>query len=70
MGIWGSSAALNPDAEESPVFEILRGMHAEGANTAIVVSKGKSPAGGNVVGMVTRERIADLIEQSAVSYEE
>jgi len=39
MGIWGSSAALNPDAEESPVFEIVRGMRTEGANTAVVVSK-------------------------------
>ena len=43
---------------------------AEGTNTAIVLSKGKSLSNGNVVGVITRERIADLIEQSVASYEE
>ena len=57
-------------SEEWPVFEIVRRMRAEGANTAIVVSKAKPPASGNVVGVITGERIADLIEQNAVSYEE
>ena len=57
-------------SEESPLFEIVGRMRAEGANTAIVVPKGKSPASGNVVGVITGERIADLIEQSMASYEE
>ena len=57
-------------SEEVPVFEIVRRMRAEGANTAIVVSKGKPLTSGNVVGVITREQIADLIEQSVVSYEE
>ena len=57
-------------SEHTPLFEILRMMRAEGANTAIVLSKGKSLSSGNVVGVITRERIADLIEQSVASYEE
>ena len=57
-------------SEEAPVFEIVRRLRAEGVNTAIVVSKGKPLTSGNVVGVITREQIADLIEQSVVSYEE
>ena len=45
-------------------------MRAEGANTAIVAAKGKPLITENVVGVITREQIADVIEQSMVSYEE
>jgi hypothetical protein len=44
-------------------------MRAEGATIAIVVPKGKPLTGGNVVGVFIREQIADVIEQSLVSYE-
>ena len=57
-------------SEKTPLFEIVRRMRAEGANAAIVVSKGKPPASGNVAGVITREQIADLIEQSMAFYEE
>ncbi|MGA7642507.1 MAG: CBS domain-containing protein, partial [Syntrophobacteraceae bacterium] len=57
-------------SEKTPLIEIVRRMRAEGANTAIVVPKGKPLASGNVAGVITRERIADLIEQSIASYEE
>jgi CBS domain-containing protein len=57
-------------SEKTPLFAIVRSMRAEGANAAIVVRKGKPLTGGNVLGVITRERIADLIEQSVASYEE
>ncbi len=57
-------------SEESPLFEIVRRMRAEEANTAIVVPKGKPLATGNVVGMITKDRIADLMEQNVASYDE
>jgi CIC family chloride channel protein len=56
--------------EKTPLFEIVRRMRAEGANTAIIVSKGKPLTNGNVLGVITKERIADLIEQSVASYDE
>jgi CIC family chloride channel protein len=57
-------------SENSPLFEIVGRMRAEGANTAIVAAKGKPLTTENVVGVITREQIADVIEQSMVSYEE
>jgi CIC family chloride channel protein len=56
--------------EKTRLFEIVRRMHAEEANVALVVPKGKSVDSTNVLGVITRERIADLIEQSFLSYEE
>jgi hypothetical protein len=35
-----------------------------------MVSKGKAPATENILGVITKERIADLIEQNVASYEE
>jgi predicted transcriptional regulator len=52
-----------------PLFEMVGRMRAEGATIAIVVPKGKPLTGGNVVGVFIREQIADVIEQSLVSYE-
>lgn len=57
-------------SDKSPLFEIVGRMRAEGATTAIVVPKGKVLTSANVVGMITREQIADVIEESLVSYEE
>jgi CBS domain-containing protein len=58
-------------SEETPLFEIVGRMRAEGAATAIVVPKGKPLTSANVVGIITREQIARLIgEQSVASYEE
>ena len=57
-------------SDKSPLFEIVGRMRAEGATTAIVVPTGKALTGVNVVGVITREQIADVIEQSLVSYEE
>ncbi len=56
--------------EKTPLFEIVHRMRAKGANTAIVVSTGKPPASGNVAGVITKEQIADLIEQGMAFYEE
>ena len=44
-------------------------MRAEGANTAIVVSKGKPPASGSIAGVITREQVADLAQESMAFYE-
>ncbi len=57
-------------SENSPLFEIVGRMHAEGASTAIVAPKGKTLTTENAVGVITREHVADVIEQSMVSYEE
>ena len=58
-------------SEETPLFEIVGRMRAEGVATAIVVPKGKPLTSANVVGIITREQIARLIgEQSVASYEE
>ncbi len=57
-------------SENSPLFEIVGRMRAEGANTAIVAPGGIPLTTENVLGVITRERIADVIEQSLVSYEE
>jgi CIC family chloride channel protein len=57
-------------SEDSPVFEIISDMRAERVATAIVFSKGKPLTGSNVVGIITREQIANLIEESAEYYEE
>ena len=55
--------------EKTPLFEIVRRMRAQGANAAIVVSK-EPLTSENILGVITKERIADLIEQSVASYEE
>ncbi|MGA2937706.1 MAG: chloride channel protein [Syntrophobacteraceae bacterium] len=57
-------------SDKSPLFEIVGRMRAEGATTAIVVPKGEAVTAANVVGVITREQIADVIEQSLLSYEE
>lgn len=57
-------------SEGSPVFEILSRMRTEGTSTAIVVPKGKPLTNGNVLGVITREQMADIMEQSLMFYEE
>jgi CIC family chloride channel protein len=55
-------------SEETPLFEIVGRMRAEGAATAIVVPKGKPLTSANVVGIITREQIARLIGEQSVGF--
>ncbi len=55
---------------ERPLFEIVSRLREEGANAAIVVRKGEAPANENIIGVITKEQIYDLIEESIASYEE
>ena len=57
-------------SEDIPVFQIVGRMHQEEATVAIVTPEAKPAKLENVLGIVTREHIADLIEKGITFYEE